>query len=199
MAISRKENKVGGITLPGIKPHESKPTETARWRHKNRHAGQGSRTERPEINPHAPSSRRAPLRAPPTGTETRKRRARPWHAVQGDDGCHSATKACDIPPAAATRTGLPAVTLSEMSQTEKDERHVLSLTCGIKTQTRLTEHTLVDAGRGRAHGMRAGVECHTLPVREEHVLQCDGQRGDSGHAETLGVKLPQTEPRHQPV
>ena len=44
---------------------------------------------------------------------------------------YSATKKNEIMPFAATRMGLEIVILSEVSQTEKDKYHMLSLICGI--------------------------------------------------------------------
>ena len=44
---------------------------------------------------------------------------------------YSAIKKSEIMPFAATWMDLETVILSEVSQTEKDKYHVISLTCGI--------------------------------------------------------------------
>ena len=45
--------------------------------------------------------------------------------------CYSAIKKNKIMPFAATRMDLEIIILSEVSQTEKDKYHVISLICGI--------------------------------------------------------------------
>ena len=44
---------------------------------------------------------------------------------------HSATKKDEIMPFAATWMGLEIIIVSEVSQTEKDKYHMISLICGI--------------------------------------------------------------------
>ena len=45
--------------------------------------------------------------------------------------CHSAIKKNEIMPFAATWMDLEIIVLSEVSQTEKDKYHMISLICGI--------------------------------------------------------------------
>lgn len=98
-------------------------------------------------------------------------------------------------PSATTWTDPEGVTLSEMSQTGKDERHMISLTCGIRKTKHGPQRTCgwaSEAVGGRGVGMRSGVNGTDPQVQEKYVLGCDGQRRDRGPQTP-----PQTEPRRQ--
>ena len=61
------------------------------------------------------------------------------------NGMYSAIKRKEILPFTATWMDLEGIMLSEISQTDKDKYHMISLICGIKNTNEQTNKTEIDS------------------------------------------------------
>ena len=82
-----------------------------------------------------------------------------WHVYTKD--YYSAIRKNKIMPFAATRMDLEIITLSEVSQKEKDKSHMISLICGIQNMTQMnlcTKQKQTHSHREQTCGCQGGGE-----------------------------------------